>query len=116
MTFYLITNLKFKSVRNRSNDHEKSIDQASCHWNISKDQNWSSYQRALDEAFSDWDPNGFQDIDFKFQVLFGIHFYNSGTHLPDGASNIETKYIQINKEKIQYCELGARFPHPVCVR
>ena len=44
----------------------------------------------------------------RVQVQVQIHFYNSGTHLPDGASNIETKYIQIYKEeKIQYCELGA---------
>ena len=89
----LITNLKFKSVRNRSNDHEESIDQASCHWNISKDQNWSSYQSALEEAFSDWDPTGFQDID-----LLWDNWKNKLIHVTSEVIGFKNKNDKIMKQ------------------
>ena len=58
----LITSINFNSAKLRSNDHKKSTDQTPCHWNISKDHNWSPYQSALEKGFRNWNPADFQDV------------------------------------------------------
>ncbi|XP_072028246.1 uncharacterized protein [Amphiura filiformis] len=57
----LITRHKFKfnSANKKSNENKRTNN----HWNISKDQDWSSYQNALVNGFRNLNPNDSQDVD-----------------------------------------------------
>ncbi|XP_072039457.1 uncharacterized protein [Amphiura filiformis] len=60
----LITNIKFNANENNwSNEHHESIDCNSSYcWNICKDFDWRLYQNVINEAFVNWNPADFQDV------------------------------------------------------